>query len=212
MPLVFGLWTLDAEKRQLLLDGAEVRLSPKAFDLLTLLASHDKAFSKAELHQHLWPNTFVSDGSLTLLIAEIRQVLGDDAQRPQYVRTVQRFGYAFCAKVTKRRATPGRSRDGRGWLVWGDQCVELVEAQTILGRASDAAVRFDVPGVSRHHARISMAGERATLEDLASKNGTYRGSEKISGPVMLSDGDEIRVGPVKVTFRLVSPSSSTALL
>ena len=92
MPLVFGPWTLDAERRQLLREGVDVRLSPKAFDLLTLLATHDKAFSKGELHEHLWPNTFVSDGSLTILIAEIREVLGDDAQRPQYIRTVQRFG------------------------------------------------------------------------------------------------------------------------
>jgi pSer/pThr/pTyr-binding forkhead associated (FHA) protein len=49
-----------------------------------------------------------------------------------------------------------------------------------------------------------------TLEDLESRNGTYRGSEKIIGPVELSDGDEIRLGPVRITFRLVSPESSTS--
>jgi non-specific serine/threonine protein kinase len=92
---------LDAQRRQVRRDGLEVRLSPKAFDLLKLLAEHDdRAFSKSELHEHLWPKTFVSDGSLTILIAEIRNVLGDNAQRPKYVRTVQRFGYAFCTKVS----------------------------------------------------------------------------------------------------------------
>jgi len=213
MPLVFGPWTLDAERRQLLRDGVDVRLSPKAFDLLTLLATHDKAFSKGELHEHLWPNTFVSDGSLTILIAEIRDVLGDDAQRPQYVRTVQRFGYAFCAKVTTERApSPGRLGARHGWLVWGDQCVALVDRETILGRAADASIRFDLPGVSRHHARITVSGEQVMLEDLESRNGSYRGSEKISGPVVLADGDEIRIGPVRITFRLVSPDSSTSLL
>jgi DNA-binding winged helix-turn-helix (wHTH) protein len=211
MQLSFGPWTLDAERRQLLRDGADVRLSPKAFDLLTLLAGHARAFSKGELHEHLWPNTFVSDGSLTILIAEIRDVLGDDAQRPQYVRTVQRFGYAFCATVTAQRSpSPGRSTAKHGWLVWGERCAALVEPQTILGRASDAAIRFDLPGVSRHHARISVVGEQVTLEDLASRNGTYRGAEKISGPVTLSDGDEIRLGPVRIRFRLVSPESSTS--
>jgi pSer/pThr/pTyr-binding forkhead associated (FHA) protein len=59
-------------------------------------------------------------------------------------------------------------------------------------------------------ARITVSGEQVTLEDLESRNGTYRGSEKISGPVELTDGDEIRLGPVKITFRLVSPDSSTS--
>ena len=77
---------LDPAHRQLFRDGTEVPLSPKAFDLLNLLAEHhDRAFSKADLHQHLWPDSFVSDGSLTILIAEIRQVLGDDAQHPKSV-------------------------------------------------------------------------------------------------------------------------------
>jgi hypothetical protein len=188
-----------------------VRLSPKAFDLLTLLATNDdRAFSKGELHEQLWPNTFVSDGSLTILIAEIREVLGDDAQRPQYVRTVQRFGYAFCAKVsTPRASSPDRLSGKHGWLVWGERCVPLDAPETILGRAPGAGIRFDLPGVSRHHARITVAGEQVTLEDLDSRNGTYRGNEKISGPVQLSDGDEIRLGPVRITFRLVSPESST---
>ena len=213
MPLVFGPWTLDAERRQLLREGVHVRLSPKAFDLLTLLATHDKAFSKGELHEHLWPNTFVSDGSLTILIAEIREVLGDDAQRPQYIRTVQRFGYAFCAKVTTQRAPgAGWPEVSHGWLVWGEQCVPLVEAETILGRAPDAGVRFDLPGVSRRHARFLVVGDQVTLEDMGSKNGTYRGTEKISGAVALLDGDEIRIGPVRITFRIVSPGSSTLLL
>ena len=213
MRLLFGPWTLDAERRQLLREGVEAHLSPKAFDLLTLLASHDKAFSKVELHEHLWPNTFVSDGSLTILIAEIRDVLDDDAQKPQYVRTVQRFGYAFCAKVTARRApVVSRTVATHGWLVWREGCVALVDAETIVGRAPDAGLRFDLPGVSRHHARISVAGDQIRLEDMGSKNGTYRGAEKISGPVALLDGDEIRIGPVRITFRLVSPESSTLLM
>ncbi len=212
MQLNFGPWTLDAERRQLLRDSADVRVSPKAFELLTLLAKNsERAFSKGELHEHLWPNTFVSDGSLTILVAEIREVLGDDAQHPQYIRTVQRFGYAFCAKVSAPRAAlPNRSGASHGWLVWGEQCAPLAAAETILGRAPDAGIRFDLPGVSRHHARVTVAGEQVTLEDMESRNGTYLGSEKISGPVELSDGDEIRLGPVKITFRLVSPESSTS--
>ena len=208
----FGPWTLDPARRQLLRGGIEVPLSPKAFDLLSVLAEHhDRAFSKADLHRHLWPNSFVSDGSLTILVAEIRQTLGDDAQRPIYVRTVQRFGYAFCAEVARARAGAPPNAAGRnGWLVWGDNSIPLVEGDTILGRAPDAGIRFDVPGVSRRHARVSVAGEQVTLEDLGSRNGTCVRGEKITGMAHLTDGDDIRLGPIAILFRLVSPDSSTA--
>ena len=148
MRVTFGPWMLDPACRQLFRDGTEVPLSPKAFDLLNLLAEHhDRAFSKADLHQHLWPDSFVSDGSLTILIAEIRQVLGDDAQHPKFVRTVQRFGYGFCADVDKQPAAVPRAAGGKhGWLVWGGHSEPLAEGETILGRAADAGLRFDVPG------------------------------------------------------------------
>jgi pSer/pThr/pTyr-binding forkhead associated (FHA) protein len=90
--------------------------------------------------------------------------------------------------------------------------VALADPQTILGRAPEAGIRFDLPGVSRRHARISVAGEQVTLKDLQSRNGTYRAGEKINGPVTLLDGDEIRLGPVRITFRLVSRESSTSAM
>ena len=90
MLLSFDAWTLDTDRRLLSHGGEPVSISPKAFDLLKLLAEHhERAFSKAELHQLLWANTFVSDGSLTILIAEIREVLADDAERHRFVRTVR---------------------------------------------------------------------------------------------------------------------------
>lgn len=211
MRFSFGAWTLDTDRRLLLHDGNAVSLSPKAFDLLTLLAErHDRALSKAELHQHLWPNTFVSDGSLTILVAEIRQVLQDDADCPRFIRTVRRFGYGFCAPVIR---TDPSSRTfvepPNAWVIWGDKSIAVAEGETILGRALDAAIRFDVPGVSRRHARISVDGANITVEDLGSQNGTYVRGEKISGRAALGDGDELRLGPVSMLVRLVSPDSST---
>ena len=211
MQITFGPWTLDADRRLLTRGANPVSLSPKAFDLLKLLAQHhEKAFSKSELHQHLWPNTFVSDGSLTILIAEIRSVLDDDAEQPKYVRTVRRFGYAFCAPVvTADSAKLPAAQRSSGWLIWGDKSIALAEGETLLGRATDAQVRFDVPGVSRRHARIIMDGADVTLEDLSSQNGTYVRGARINGPAALRDGDELSLGPVSIVFRLLSPDSST---
>jgi len=48
------------------------------------------------------------------------------------------------------------------------------------------------------------------LEDLDSKNGTYVNARKVTSPVQLSDRDEIRVGTVRLTFRVVEAAASTA--
>ena len=77
-----------------------VALSPKAFDLLVhLVEQRPRALSKDELHEWLWPGVYVSETNLAGLIAEIRRALGDDARSPRFVRTVQRFGYAFSGNV-----------------------------------------------------------------------------------------------------------------
>jgi DNA-binding winged helix-turn-helix (wHTH) protein len=205
----FDPWTLDADRRLLLHGDDPVSLSPKAFDLLKLLAEqHQRAFSKAELHQHLWPDTFVSDGSLTILVAEIRQVLQDAADRPRFIRTVRRFGYAFCAPVVRTDAAASVAARN-AWIIWGNRSIAVAEGETILGRALDAAIRFDVPGVSRRHARIRVDGAALVVEDLDSRNGTYVRGERISGRAALADGDELRIGPVSMIIRLVSPDTST---
>jgi DNA-binding winged helix-turn-helix (wHTH) protein len=206
----FGAWTLDADRRLLLHGSDPVSLSPKAFDLLRLLAEHhERVLSKAELHQQLWPNTFVSDGSLTILVAEIRQVLQDDADQPRFIRTVRRFGYGFCASVARAGASQMSVGPRNAWVIWGDRSIAVAAGETILGRALDATIRFDVPGVSRRHARISVEGATIVVEDLGSQNGTYVRGEKISGRAALADGDELRLGPVSMLIRLVSPDSST---
>ena len=90
----FGPFSLDAATRQLLRNDREVSLSPKAFQLLSLLvANRERAMSKQELHQSLWPSTFVLETNLSSLIAEIRRALDDDTAKPQFVRTMHRFGY-----------------------------------------------------------------------------------------------------------------------
>jgi DNA-binding winged helix-turn-helix (wHTH) protein len=210
MRLTFGSWQVDTDRRLLTHGGAPVSLSPKAFDLLVVLAQHhEKAFSKAELHRILWPDTFVSDGSLTILVAEIRDVLNDDAEQPQFIRTVRRFGYGFCAPVTRPDASPLPSLTGGGWVIWGNRSIAIGRTESVLGRSFDADIRFDVPGVSRRHARIIVDGDHVALEDLGSQNGTYLRGERITGRATLADGDEVRLGPVSIVFRQVSADGST---
>jgi len=97
MRWTFGEFTLDLDARELLRAGAPVPLSPKAFQLLGILVDAcPRALAKSELQDRLWPGTFVVEKNLTNLVGEIREALSDDATNPRYIRTVHRFGYAFC--------------------------------------------------------------------------------------------------------------------
>jgi pSer/pThr/pTyr-binding forkhead associated (FHA) protein len=87
--------------------------------------------------------------------------------------------------------------------------VQLDEGEHVLGRDPDVEVCLDSPGVSRRHARITIAGDSATIEDLGSKNGTSVGDQRLDGSRSLGDGDTIRIGSVALTFTVVRAPSST---
>lgn len=210
MRVFFGQFVLDRATRQLLCHGEEKHLEPKAFELLDLLlARRPEAVSKIEIRERLWPDAFVSESSLTGLVAQIRQALADDRKRPRFIRTVHGFGYAFSAEASHER--PGESGPGgpAPWVVWEEQLIPLRPGENLLGRDEDVAVRIDAPGVSRHHARIVVAEGEATLEDLGSKNGTFLGDRRLEAPAVLNDGDTFRLGRQLLVFRRSGPASST---
>jgi DNA-binding winged helix-turn-helix (wHTH) protein len=207
----FDGFTLDHDTRQLLSQGDELHVSPKAFDLLALLvANRARAVSKAELQQRLWPSTFVEETNLATLAAEIRRALRDSATNPRFVRTVYGFGYRFVGEVTADVGVTGPdAAPARAWLVLDRRHIPLVEGANVIGRAADAAIPIDSPGVSRHHARIVVTGGEARLEDLGSKNGTHLNGSRITTPCRLTEGNEIRLGAIVMTFRIASPISPT---
>lgn len=208
----FGDFTLDDACRLLVLGNEEVHLSPKAFDLLAFLLDHrSRAVSKAELQQHLWPTTFVEETNIAGLVAEIRRALRDPAHEPLFIRTVYAFGYRFVGEVTVGpKVAPDEPGRTRFYLLSGGAEMLVMEGTSVIGRAEDATIRIDSPGVSRHHARILLSRGVATLEDARSKNGTHVNGERVSRAVPLADGDEIRLGTVVLRVRLATPGSPTA--
>ena len=61
----------------------------------------------------------------------------------------------------------------------------------------------------RHHARIVIDRGHAHVEDLGSKNGTFVGGKPVTDARVLRDGDEIRVGPVALTFSVAPTTQAT---
>jgi DNA-binding winged helix-turn-helix (wHTH) protein len=133
MRLGFGDFIFDSETRELLRDRQPATLTPKAFQLLEILIEHrPKALSKSRLHDRLWPNTFVVEANLSNLVGEVRRALDDDPRRPQFVRTVHRFGYAFCAETAdlSRRETTGVVCR----VIWTGGSTTLGDGDHIIGR------------------------------------------------------------------------------
>jgi hypothetical protein len=165
--------------------------------------------SRQELHEQLWPSTFVLDTNLAGVVAEVRRALNDNAERPAFLRTMHRFGYRFVGDVSTAEPEAAVEPVMNYWLVWETRQVPLSKGDNIVGRGTDASVWIDAPGVSRHHARIVVREGEATLEDLGSKNGTYVGPDRVTVPRRLADGDQVRLGSVVITFRIPQPPGST---
>ena len=215
MKIRFGPFTLDLDTRQLVRENREIHLAPKAFDLLTMLAlERPKVLSKPVLQNRLWPETFVAEANLSNLVAEIREALEDDAHAPTYIRTAHGHGYAFSGDATTlhgREQAPDRPTC---WLEWNRQRFPLSAGEHVIGRDADVEIRLDDATVSRRHARLVVTTEGIVLEDFGSKNGTYRGGERVTAPIRLADGDAIRIGSLLLTYhgRALMMSTDTQTL
>jgi DNA-binding winged helix-turn-helix (wHTH) protein len=194
----FGECEFDLERRQVFRAGREAHLSRKAFDLLGLLiAMRPRVVFKGELQTRLWPSTFVVEGNLSNLVAEVRRALGDDPHRPRYVRTVHGLGYAFCG-VESGDERPTTLPPVVGWLVFGGGRLPLTRGEHLIGRSPTCAFPIDDTTVSRRHARI-VVGDDVTLVDLGSRNGTYLRGARVVVPSTLRDGDRVVIGSLTMT-------------
>jgi DNA-binding winged helix-turn-helix (wHTH) protein len=208
--ITFRDLTFDPTSRRVWRGGREVHLARKAFDLLALLIERrPSAVSKAEIHTRLWPETFVTEITLQSLVSDIRRAIGDDPTDPVFIRTVHGFGYAFICPGQDQADLPGgASRRVRGWLIHDRDRLPLFEGDNLLGRGEAEVTELQSTTVSRRHARIRVT-EDSWLEDLGSKNGTFVGERRVSEPVRLVDGDQVRLGSVRLTFRVATPADPT---
>jgi DNA-binding winged helix-turn-helix (wHTH) protein len=206
----FGKVQIDSARRQLWRQSREIHLTAKAFDLLMLLLEQrPNLVTKSQIQERLWPDTFVSEANLPSLVAEIREAIGDNARRPTCIRTVHGFGYAFAADVELVELKREKHAVGaRYWLICDERRIDLAQGENILGREGLDMIAIESSTVSRRHAKIVVAKDAATIEDLGSKNGTIVCEERIQIGRRLIDGDRIRLGSVLMTFRC-SPAAGT---
>ena len=214
MRYTFGDCVLDTKSREFLRGSSQVHLSPKAYELLHLLiAQRPRVVSKAELMEALWPDTFVVEGNLPVIVAELRSAIGS---RPTVaaavIKTHHGIGYSFAVPVQASNSKAPLDPDGpRAELKIGRRRIALGPGDNEIGRDPECDIHINDASVSRGHARITIAGAVATLVDHGSKNGTTVNGRLIEAPVELQDGDELTFGQIPATYEIARRDSDSTL-
>ncbi len=218
----FGVFDLDPRTGELRKRGTRVHLQEHPFQILaTLVERAGDLVTREELKRRLWSDSVFVDfeQGLNNAIAKIRIALGDSAESPRFVETLERRGYRFIASVEWVAAGPHLPPASSGQpshavatlvrLVTDGKTVALAEGAHIIGREPTASLWIDSALISRQHARIVVRDGYVAIEDLGSRNGTFVNGERLVAPVALKDGDEVRLGSVPVSIRISSGTTRT---
>ena len=119
----FGSFRLEVKKHRLWRGEELVALTPKEFELLLILVENSgRVMEKDELHEMIWKDTFVEDGTLTRNISWLRQKLGaGNVTGQKFIETCPKRGYRFLPEVTKS--------SGEGMLVVDEQTLTRIRIE-----------------------------------------------------------------------------------
>jgi len=95
-----GGMAIDYDRRRVLRDGAEIRLTPKEFELLSLLArNHDRVLTHRAILKAIWgPNAVEQPEHVWTLVAQLRKKIEPDVENPRYLLSEPWVGYRFVAE------------------------------------------------------------------------------------------------------------------
>jgi TolB-like protein/DNA-binding winged helix-turn-helix (wHTH) protein len=99
----FADFDVDLDNGEIRRQGARVRLRGKPCQILVILLRHPgEVVARQQIIESLWPaNTFVDfDSNLKTALSNLRRVLGDSADYPRFIETVQGVGYRFLQPVS----------------------------------------------------------------------------------------------------------------
>ena len=195
----FGACRLDVPARQLLRDGKECPLQPKAFDLLRILIdARPQVLTKAEIMDLVWPDAYVSEANVAILVGDIRVAIGDSSREPRLIKTVFGVGYSFIGDVTESVSLRAVPLPGPAFVLSvGPRRILVTRGVMTIGRDPTNDILLPDASVSRFHAQLHHEGGTAQVEDLASKNGTRVNGLRIEARTQLAHGTEIVFGQVR---------------
>jgi DNA-binding winged helix-turn-helix (wHTH) protein len=158
----FAAFELDPDRRALRLDGRELPLQPRVFDLLSYLVEHrDRVVSKDELLDRLWPGVVVTESSLQRAVSLARSALGQGGLEGA-IRNYARRGYRFLIEdpeaVAEPAGTESDARAGAERAYAGAQWQTAMEAYA----KADRAQPLDADALERWGIAAQCAGDLAS--------------------------------------------------
>ena len=96
-----GALSIDYDRRRVVRDGTEIRLTPKEFDLLSLLVrNHDRVLTHRSILKEIWgPHAVEQPEHLWTLVAQLRRKVEEDPSTPQYLLSEPWVGYRFVTET-----------------------------------------------------------------------------------------------------------------
>jgi DNA-binding winged helix-turn-helix (wHTH) protein len=103
-----GAWLVEPALNRIS-RGSDVRhVRPRLMDVLVFLCERaGEVVSKDEILERVWQQRFVAESALSRSVAELRQLLEDDAERPRFIETIPKRGYRVLASAGARRYAGG---------------------------------------------------------------------------------------------------------
>ena len=200
-----GEFDLEEGRFELLRAGSPVALQPKVLRLLLHLVRHrERAVSKRELMEAVWPRETVGESSLTTAVRQARRALGDSGGSQRAIRTVRGHGYRFVAPVEEDASGPGEAPTvgARDPFVGREPTLAALEedlSEALEGRGR-AVLLVGEAGI----------GKTRTAEELASR-ARARGAEVLYGRCLETEGAPAYWPWIQVVRALVREQSAETL-
>lgn len=189
----FGAYRLDTSERRLCKDGEAIQLKPKQFDLLHFFATNaGRLFTKNEILDAVWPNTYVEETTLARNVSWLRKLLEADGE--QLIETVPKVGYRFTPVVT--------STDVSDLLVVEEQTVHYFRGEETISQTASPSLRL-VPALVLVLASVVVTvlavggyGLYKNASDVNARNPNVRSSDRRSAIAATSDQNAIKIGSI----------------
>jgi DNA-binding winged helix-turn-helix (wHTH) protein len=170
----FGPFEVNPSAGEILKQGKRVKLQDQPFRLLiTLLENPGRVVTREEIQGRIWHgNTFVDfDSGLRVAVRKLREALGDDAERPQFVETIPKRGYRLLVPVLSVASATQTAEEhvsttltGDGWS--GVRANRWAVSLALLIVAAAATFLFFV-----HGPRKLAGGDTLVLADFSNSTG-----------------------------------------
>ena len=98
-----GDWEVQPLRGRIVGPGGTIHLEPKIMEVLVVLAGRPgEVIERSDLVHEVWGKRAVTDEPLTRCIAELRRMLNDSREKPEYIQTIPKRGYRLVAPVSAR--------------------------------------------------------------------------------------------------------------